>query len=721
LFRLGRRRQEAQDQHRRWRTGRRGLNILTGPRKTKEEQSVAKGFIRGVLSGAGVSLCAVVVVSLLDSGPGGPASQVSQDRVQPRPGTIAQANDRIVQDNSAASGLEVGEVPVPQPDTLAQLLSDALNSAAVPLTGVASDLQSAEAPQSDPLGGIATPDAQAPSLPEAQTATLTTPSTEPVVSISTDPAQPRAPEPIPQAMAFEEPPADDTEGAQPKDIAVAATDADAAVEDIALAPQVTSEIAALEIPPSVSGLGSADLEAMPQSDTARPETAEAVDRVAPESAPALALEQDQMPEPDTQTAVPPAEAEKQELEVAQLEAGDADSPAPDVISDAPTQPAAMAVAADIVQRPLPTEQMAALEKTVDLLPVPSVAVQNTQTGDSSSVRVSAEQSVEAPAIAPEPVETPDLVAKAVMPAPEAVSLDGLNAAPREDAKPRADTAPAEIAAPVIAEVQRASETVRVNRLPSLATPETEAEDVPQPEEEVAQTPSATAADGRPFDAYAVAFENAENKPAIAVILMDDGVDRAATGTSMTALRALPYPVSFAVDALLPDAAERMRDYRAAGFEVLATVDLPEGARASDAEVNLAIALEAMPEVVAVLDGVGTGVQTTPDAGRQVAQILAQTGHGFVTQNRGLNTVQKLAAREGVPSAVVFRDLDAKGQDSRVIRRFLDQAAFRAGQEGSVVMLGRLREETVSALVLWALQDRASSVAMAPVTAVLGRP
>ena len=85
---------------------------------------------------------------------------------------------------------------------------------------------------------------------------------------------------------------------------------------------------------------------------------------------------------------------------------------------------------------------------------------------------------------------------------------------------------------------------------------------------------------------------------------------------------------------------------------------------------------------------------------------------------GLNTGQALALREGVPSATVFRDFDGEGQDPRVMRRFLDQAAFKARQEGAVVMMGRLRADTVSALLLWGLQDRATSVAMVPISVVL---
>jgi len=49
---------------------------------------------------------------------------------------------------------------------------------------------------------------------------------------------------------------------------------------------------------------------------------------------------------------------------------------------------------------------------------------------------------------------------------------------------------------------------------------------------------------------------------------------------------------------------------------------------------------------------------------------------------------------------------------------LDQAAFKAGIEGSVIMLGRMRPETISALLVWGLQDRASQVALAPISAVL---
>lgn len=189
---------------------------------------------------------------------------------------------------------------------------------------------------------------------------------------------------------------------------------------------------------------------------------------------------------------------------------------------------------------------------------------------------------------------------------------------------------------------------------------------------------------------------------------------------MSDLKDFPYALNFAVDSNLPDAAERVAMYRAEGFEVLGMVDMPAGALPSDAETNLGVLLPQMGEIVGVLEGQGVGLQESREISDQVTAILAQSGHGLVAQAKGLNSMPNLARKAGVPAAPIFRDFDGKGQDARVIRRFLDQAAFKAGQEGAVIMLGRLRPETISALLVWGLQDRAGTVALAPVSAVLTR-
>ena len=103
---------------------------------------------------------------------------------------------------------------------------------------------------------------------------------------------------------------------------------------------------------------------------------------------------------------------------------------------------------------------------------------------------------------------------------------------------------------------------------------------------------------------------------------------------------------------------------------------------------------------------------------QVVAAAGASGHGLVTFPRGLNTAQQIAERDGVPSALVFRDLDGDGQDGAAIRRTLDQAAFRARQGGEVILVGRAQPETITALTEWALGNRAASVTLAPVSAVI---
>jgi polysaccharide deacetylase 2 family uncharacterized protein YibQ len=296
--------------------------------------------------------------------------------------------------------------------------------------------------------------------------------------------------------------------------------------------------------------------------------------------------------------------------------------------------------------------------------------------------------------------------KATVPAPFEV-------VPEEPEQPEAPTAEKETTFPP---VDTAEEELR----PQISRPAGSLVDRDNDPVEQAQQPAdqAEVADLAPIDAFAVPFENADAKPLMSIVLIDAGADLEGAAVGLPALRSFPAPITFAVDASLPDAVARMNKYRGGGFEVLAMVDFPSGATAGDAEVTLDAVLSQMTDVVGVLEGVGNGMQESREASDQATQILLSTGHGFVTHSNGLNTVAKLAEREGVPTSTVFRDFDSADQSPTVIRRLLGQAAFRAGQEGGVIMLGRLRSDTISALLLWRLQDRAARVSMAPISAVL---
>lgn len=306
-------------------------------------------------------------------------------------------------------------------------------------------------------------------------------------------------------------------------------------------------------------------------------------------------------------------------------------------------------------------------------------------------------------------------------APEAPSTAELPDAPATEPEPESrDADDTETGGEVIAALPADDNPADLDR-PSIGRPATSLINLAPDQsdaEESENTENAIASNLPPIEAFASAFENPDDKPLMSIVLIDAGADLTGGAVGLAALNSFPYPLTFAVDGSLGDATSRMAEYRSQGFEVMVMMDLPAGATAPDAEVALSAALDAVPEAVAVMEGNGTGLQQNRDAADQIAEAVNATGLGLVLQSKGLNTVQKLALRSGVPAGLVFRDFDSAEQTPSVIRRFLDQAAFRAGQEGGVIMVGRVRPDTISALLLWGLQDRAQRVALAPVSAVL---
>ncbi|PIE16577.1 MAG: hypothetical protein CSA68_02105 [Rhodobacterales bacterium] len=217
-----------------------------------------------------------------------------------------------------------------------------------------------------------------------------------------------------------------------------------------------------------------------------------------------------------------------------------------------------------------------------------------------------------------------------------------------------------------------------------------------------------------LQAFAAKFDNPKALPVVAVVLVsspDAPVDA-------DVLASLPMPISIAIDAADPGAGALADTYRKQGHEVLMLTNLPAGAKAGDIEVAFEAYKRALPDAVAMLDLGQNGFLRGASTASQLADILSEDGLGLVTPSKGLNSAQKAAMRKGVPAALIYRALDDEGENARVIRRYLDRAAFRAKQEGQAVMLGQMRAETIQALVQWALEDRAASVAVGPVSAVL---
>ncbi|WP_432449692.1 divergent polysaccharide deacetylase family protein [Aliiroseovarius marinus] len=338
-----------------------------------------------------------------------------------------------------------------------------------------------------------------------------------------------------------------------------------------------------------------------------------------------------------------------------------------------------------------------------------------------------------PTHTPEPLPTPDLPAPApeqdnadvegetgmepdVTPAPiteDVPDSDGAaGAAPgatEAEAQEAEAEAPPTIKSDPVAPIQDQAPDVTTGRLPSIdATPDDAAEDEEAPTE-AAENDSPLA-----IERNALPFDNPDARPLMSIVLKDMGPER----EKIEGLSKLPFPVSVIVSAIAPDADEAIAFYKKAGLEVVVEANLPPGATPVDAEVNLQVQEPLINKGTAVYLAPESAVQSDAQLAKQVAEILIVSGHGLLTDPQGLNTGHKTALKAGVASGLVFRDLDGDGQTGKVIRRFLDNAAFKARQEEGVILIGRAQPDTVQALVEWSLGSRVNSVAMAPLSATL---
>ena len=391
--------------------------------------------------------------------------------------------------------------------------------------------------------------------------------------------------------------------------------------------------------------------------------------------------------------------------------------APEALSEPAPEPAAV-VAPVVVTAPAPAaeaEAPAAPAAAPEAAPAPAPAAEFTA----------------APTPEPAPAAAP-AAPEAARPLAETAAAPALEPEPQPEAEPSGErglAVEAETALPGDVAVAQArigrgsgfddlAPNVRVNRLPTISGPEAAeaAEAAEAPAEEV--MPEAEAeADLPALRRFAEPFENAAARPLLSIVLIDIGVE--AGGLDLATVRSFPFPLTIAVPADRPGAAEAAATYRQSGIEVvLMASGLPAGARPSDLEVAFEVYRAAIPEAVAVLDPPEGGFQGNRAQAAQAVEILQAAGLGMLALDRGLNAGIQLAERAGLPAALIFRDLDAAGEDPAAIRRMLDRAVFRAGQDGQVVLLARSTPRTVTTLFSWALEGRAESVALAPVSAVL---
>lgn len=371
--------------------------------------------------------------------------------------------------------------------------------------------------------------------------------------------------------------------------------------------------------------------------------------------------------------------------------------APEAATDAPVEGQAPAaddvavVAPSVVEETAP---MAPAPEATDTIEAPTPRIFETDTAD--------------------PPETPV--------APEAVDAPEADLAP--NAIVRVDGGESEFFKPVD-EIGNMAQNVETDRLPRIGSaPEAEETALPtvrpalgdvveSVDEATPETP-AMIDTGDALTRWATDFEVTDDLPLVSVVL----VHRGESALSADVVDGLPGTVSFAVNAGSPGAAKIASDYRAMGREVVMIPSLPVGATPQDVEVALRVNFETIPEAVAVMDNSGESFQSDRAAVAQVVDVVAASGHGLITFPRGLNTAHQRAERAGVPTGLIFRDIDGANETNEQIRRAMDRAAFRARQDEAVILVGRTEATTLEALAEWVLGNRAASVTLAPISAAL---
>lgn len=470
-----------------------------------------------------------------------------------------------------------------------------------------------------------------------------------------------------------------------------------------VAEAATAEVPSTE-PVSTAETPAAEVAAPATPEPAAPAEADAATPATPTAEPAPAAPA------ASPTPTEPAAAEPAPAELAPVEPAPQATPPKSV----PTAPAAVPAPAGLPPSPATTPE-------AEPAPQPSAPVAPISGEGADAAPAPAEAPPAPPSPEPAAAEPP----VPVQPAPDQAAVDDTDAplpgevpahsplapVPEPDA-PAPVVEPAAPAEPLLDRpepgLEGEVEGVTTNRLPRI-----EAEAPATPE-----AAKATPADPRPVVRYAAAFDNPQAKPLFSILLIDDGqakFDRAA-------LAALELPITIVLDPAAPGAEYLAELYRRGGKEVaMLATQIPEGAAPSDLQVTLDAHAKVLAQSVAVVDLPEGGFQNNRQIAADLVPFIKDQGRGLVTFDKGLNAGDQVAQREAVPSALIFREIDAEGEDTAAMRRHLDRAAFKAAQDGRVAILGRAQPETIAALLEWSIEGRAGSVALAPLTAVLVTP
>jgi uncharacterized protein len=280
----------------------------------------------------------------------------------------------------------------------------------------------------------------------------------------------------------------------------------------------------------------------------------------------------------------------------------------------------------------------------------------------------------------------------------------------------------------IPNMPRAAATAAIHSPPDPAAI-AKSPEAPKPVQEATLRPPPRIGDSKPaWVRFAVPAPPSGNRPLVAVVIDDLGLDRARTA-EVIRLRG-PLTLSFMTYA--NDLAQQTEIARRAGHELFLHVPMEAVDRHEDPGPHALFTSQSRDEILAQLrwgltrfDGfVGInnhmGSKFTADA-NSMAPVMAELharGLAFLdSRTSAASAGVRLAIAYGVPHAArdVFLDDD---QAPAAIAKELARTEQVARQHGSAIAIGHPHDATIAALKTWLPQAEGKGLALVPVSAVV---
>ncbi|NQW08679.1 MAG: divergent polysaccharide deacetylase family protein [Alphaproteobacteria bacterium] len=240
-------------------------------------------------------------------------------------------------------------------------------------------------------------------------------------------------------------------------------------------------------------------------------------------------------------------------------------------------------------------------------------------------------------------------------------------------------------------------------------------------------PSSTQA-GPSWKRFAVAAPPIDDRPMIAIILDDLGVDRRRSARAIT----LPAPLTLAFLPYAEGVAAQAIAARAAGHELLAHVSMqPHGIDADPGPNVLDMRLGAI-EVLSRLDWNLAQLEGYVGINNHMGSMFTENAEGMrlvaeTLRDRGLLFLDSLTSPKSVAAATtealgvvtIKRDVFLDNTDTAAeVELRLAETEHLARSTGSAIAIGHPRDATLNVLQAWMPRARAAGFALVPLSAVV---